>query len=345
MNKKDISITAISIIVILGLFIFINPEEYIQKLKSFDLIYLFLIIILFCSDLLLRVIRWWLILFSQEHHLPFTALVYPSFASNFLNLILPGRAGELVRLYALRDKYDVKYSVGLSVIIVEQVINMMALIVVASFGLGLILFTGIQLNNNLINTLIPYAFLGSLAMIIGVSLLFIVDPNTFLPIFFFLPEKIHSKVVRLVHTFKFGLETIKKKFYIFWGALFCSVTIWFIEGVIIWFITINLLTKNFEFQVALFASALANLNFLFPILPGAALQYEIFLAIILSLSTAYTGSGAVSVGVTDRIIKTVTLAILGIFSLTKLGSDTLSVIQRKTDVAEKIEEARDEFAD
>ena len=346
MKLKDAVIIAVTILVILGLFIYINPESYIPQILSFNKFYLSIIVILFLIDLSLRVIRWWFMLLSQEHHLPFKALVYPSLASSFLNLVLPGRAGELVRLYALRDEYDVRYSVGLSVIIVEQVINMMGLIIVASLSLGLIMFTGIKLENTFLNTLIPYAFLGSLVMIIAVILLFIIDPNNFIPLFFFLPEKIKSKVIRLVHTFRFGLETIKKKFYIFWVALFSSITIWFIEGVIIWIITMSLWNRpEFEFQVALFASALGNLNFLFPILPGAALQYDAFLAIILSLSSYYPGSGAFSVAFTDRAIKTITLGILGSISLLKLGGDTMNVLRRRTDDAQKIEKAKEQFAD
>ena len=102
---------------------------------------------------------------------------------------------------------------------------------------------------------------------------------------------------------------------------------------------------EFEFQVALFASALGNLNFLFPILPGAALQYDAFLAIILSLSSYYPGSGAFSVAFTDRAIKTITLGILGSISLLKLGGDTMNVLRRRTDDAQKIEKAKEQFAD
>lgn len=194
MNKKDIVIAIISVVVIFGLFLFSNPSTFIDNLKGFNPLYLILIILLLLTDLTLRVVRWWFLLRSQEHHLPFKALIYPSFSSSFLNLVLPGRAGELVRLYALRDEYDVRYSVGLSVIIVEQVINMMGLIIVSSFALGLILFTGIELNNSILNELVPYAFIGSLAMIVGVFLLFVIDPNHFIPLFFFYQKKLNQKL-------------------------------------------------------------------------------------------------------------------------------------------------------
>jgi uncharacterized protein (TIRG00374 family) len=286
------------------------------------------------------------LLHSQEHLLPFKALIYPTFASSLVNVFAPGRAGELIRLYSLRDKYKVRYSVGLSVIVVEQVINMMSLIMVSSFALGLILFTNTHLKIEILNNLLPYAFIGSLIMIVGIFLLFIVDPNRFIPLFSFLPGKIHSKITRLIHTFAFGLKTIKGKFYIFWVALGSSLVIWLIEGIMIWYITMDFINPNFEFPVALFASTLGNINFLFPILPGAAGQYEAFLAFVLTLSQFHLGFDATQVAITDRLIKTAILAVLGFYSLTKLGSDTITVLKKKPeDDIKEIEEAKLEFAD
>ncbi len=345
LKLKDIAIVLVSILVLFGLFLYVNPGVFFQKLISLSLYTILALVLLFLIDLTFRVLRWYVLLLSQEHNLPFKALMYPSFAANFLNLILPGRLGDLIRLYALRDKYQVTYSVGLSVIVVEQVINLMSLIIVASLAMGLILISGINLKYEILNSLLPYAFLGFLIIIAGIALLFIIDPNKFIPLFSFLPEKINAKVVRLIHTFAFGLKTIKSKFYIFWLALGSSMIIWIIEGIMIWLLTLHFISPKYEFQVALFASNIGNLNFLFPVLPGAAGTYELFLAFVLSLSPLYVGTYATSVGFADRIIKTAILAVLGVISLLKLGSDTFTVIRRKTKEVQQIEEVKKEFAD
>lgn len=345
LKSKDIVIILVSILVLLAIFIFVNPEQFIKKIETLSFWTVIALILLFLIDLNLRVVRWFFLLLSQEHNLPFKALVYPSYASSFLNLILPGRIGELVRLYALRDEYGVTYSMGLSVIVVEQVINMMGLIIVSSFALGWIIMSGITLKYNILNTLLPYAFLGSLVLILGITLLFVIDPIKFEPLFSFLPEKIKIRAVRLLHTFAFGLKTIKSKFYIFWVALGCSMIIWSLEGIMIWLLALHFISPLFEIQVALFASTVGNLNFIFPILPGAAGQYELFLAFVLSLSPHYTGTNATSIGLFDRFIKTVILAILGIFSIMKLGTDTLTVLTRKPDEKKKLEQAKEEFSD
>jgi len=325
-KPKETTIVIISLVIFIALFIFINPEEFLLDLISFNPMILVLIMSLFVVDIFLRVFRWWMILHSQEleNPVPFTALINPTFSSSLLNLILPGRLGELVRLYNLRDQHNVRYSVGLSVIVVEQVINMMSLILVGSVGLGLLIISGTELNNDFISGLIPYAFFGSLIMLAGIIILFIVDPKIFIPLFRFLPEKIFIKIERLIKTFSFGLQTIKGKFYIFWIALFSSFAVWILEGIIIWLIAIEFISVNFEFPIALFASILGNLNFMFPILPGAVLQYEFFIAYILQLSQFWIGEKAVSVALFDRIIKTSVLLFIGGYATIKIGYTKIS---------------------
>lgn len=314
-------IAAVSVIIFLFLFIFINPREFITDLIHFNPFIIVILVSIFVFDLFLRVIRWWILLRSQEaNHLPFKALISPSFSSSLLNLFVPGRLGELVRLYALRDQYNIRYSVGLSIIVVEQVINVLGLVLVGSLGLALILISGIELNSVFLNQIVPYAFFASLLVIAGLILLFVVEPTKFIPLFRILPEKLFLKVEQLIKTFSFGLHIIKGKFYIFWVAFLSSISIWILEGVMIWLVTIEFFSSpNFEFPVALFSSVLGNLNFMFPILPGAALQYEAFIAYILSVSPHYIGAKAVSVALFDRLLKTVILLIVGGYSTVTIG--------------------------
>ena len=266
------------------------------------------------------------------------------FSAILINLLLPGRVGDLIRLHSLKDPYEVSYSAGLSVIVVEQVINLLGLVLVVSFSFGLIIIKGIQLNSSIINYLIPIAFLISIIIVFGISLIFIVDVKKFFFLFRFFPIKIQIRINRLLNTFDFGLKTIKKRKSIFWIALAFSITIWTLEGIDLWLISLSLINKNFEFVIALCASAIGNLNFLFPILPGAIGQYEGFVSIILTSSPYYQNSKSVSVAFTDRVIKTALLGILGSYSISKLGTDTLDLIRRKDSSVLIIEEAEKEIA-
>ena len=331
-------------IIWISIFLFINPQQYINTLLSFNLVFLGIILLSLLFDLFLRISRWWILLQSQEHQLPFKALVYPMFGAILIILLMPGRFGDLIRLHALKDPYDVSYSAGLSVIVVEQVINLLGLVLVVSFSFGLIIFEGIKLNSTIINYLVPIAFVISLITVLGISLIFIIDVKKFFFLFRLFPAKIQIRVSRLLNTFDFCLKTIKKRKNIFWIALDFSFTIWTLEGIDLWLITLSIINSNFEFAIALCASAIGNLNFLFPILPGAIGQYEGFVSVILLLSPYYQNHNSVSVAFTDRVIKTFLLGILGSYSISKLGSDTIDLIRKKDSDIEILEEAKKEFS-
>ena len=107
MQKKPVLTVSISLLVILALFLFANPQKFIKKVSQFTIPTIIILVTLFICDLIIRAVRWWFLLLSQDHHLPFKALIYPTFASSFVNIILPGRLGELIRLYSLKDEYGV----------------------------------------------------------------------------------------------------------------------------------------------------------------------------------------------------------------------------------------------
>ena len=315
-----------------------------MTLVLFNKFYLLIIILFLLIDIILRIFRWWILFRSQEQKIEINVLVYPALAAFFYNFLLPGRIGDLIRLSVLKDKYDITYSVGFSVILVEQVINLMGLVIVVFLSLALILFDRISLNLRVINILLPFGFLSLIIVIIGIASLFIIDSTILIPLFSFLPEKFSTKISSLLHTCTFGTKTIKKKFYIFWLALGSSIIVWSLEAIIIWIITINIINPNFDPPVAFLASALGNLNFILPILPGAILQYDVVVSAILTLSRYSNGPlDALTIAFTDRVIKTVLLSLLGGYSILKLGDRPLKLMKRKRQEIEKIEEAKEQF--
>ena len=78
----------------------------------------------------------------------------------------------------------------------------------------------------------------------------------------------------------------------------------------LWLFTLPLINPNFQQQIALFASVMGNLTFIFPILPGSIGTYEVVVGVILSLSP-FTNTNAILVAGVDRAIKTATLFVLG----------------------------------
>jgi len=319
--------------------LFITPERLLNLNIRPEIV--IILILIFIIDLGSRTIRWWILLLAQNQiKVPFSVLIMPLLSSSLLNIILPARAGEIVRLYSLKRSNDVPYAVGLSVIVVEQVLNLMSLVLVMLLALGGILLSGVQLNYNIANQLLPIGLLGLLATLFGMLLLLIVDPVKFIPLLRYFPTFIDKKGKRLLENLSIGLKTLRKNPLLLVTTLLLSMAVWILEGLMIVILAFNIIFPFSDFNVALLASNIANLTFMFPILPGAVGEYEAILAIMLTISPTWDPSqgGATAVGFIDRIIKTGVLFIIGGYSTIALGVQ--DIFKSKESDLQQIQDAK-----
>ena len=324
MNNRNIITIGVTVVVIILLIVFLGgPETIIANLEKVSPIIFLFTAVIFCIDIILRSIRWEILLKAQKiPNISLKILILPMFSSSFLNLITPARAGEAVRLFVLKTDYNVRYTIGISVIIVEQIVNLCSLLLIGFFSLVLILSSNINFEYNtgtnftslkiLAQNLLPVITLLYLIGLIAVLILFFVDTRKFIVLFqkLPLPTLLLSKITAFLETFAIGAQNLRKQPLYFFAALCVSSVIWIIEGVMLWLFTLPLINPNFQLQIALFASVMGNLTFIFPILPGSIGTYEVVVGVIQSLSP-FTNTNAILVAGVDRAIKTATLFVLG----------------------------------
>lgn len=77
--------------------------------------------------LALRALRWWS-LFDAAHRPPLRAVTRALFIGFFFNNILPVRAGELLRVIALHRRAGTPRAEGLSTVVVERLLDVLALL-------------------------------------------------------------------------------------------------------------------------------------------------------------------------------------------------------------------------
>ena len=324
MNNRNIITICVTVIVIILLIIFLGgPETILANLEKVSPIIFLITAIIFIIDIILRAVRWEILLKAHKvQNISLKILILPMFSSSFLNLITPARAGEAVRLFVLKNERDVRYAVGVSVIIVEQIVNLCSLLLIGFISLILILTSNINFAYNqgstitdvkeLAQDLLPIIALLYFIGIIAVLMLFFVDTRKFMSILrkLPLPIVILDKLSSFLDTFAIGAQNLRKNPIYFVAALSVSSTIWITEGIMLWLFTLPLINPHFQLQIALFASTMGNLTFIFPILPGSIGTYEIVVGVILALSPLTTSNAVLVAGV-DRAIKTVTLFVLG----------------------------------
>ncbi|MHA1991039.1 MAG: lysylphosphatidylglycerol synthase transmembrane domain-containing protein [Candidatus Hodarchaeales archaeon] len=331
--------------------LFITPDKIFTALLDIPMEFFLIAVLLFTFDIFLRAVRWNILLDIQGiKNISLKSLLAPMFSSSLINLVTPARAGDAVRLYALKKNNNIRYSVGLSVILVEQIITLFTLLIVGLGALLLIIAAGISATSNgsfltelqkILVDLLPIITFVYIIGTIAVIVLIFIDARKFIRImnFFPVPEKIALKGEDFLNTFGEGAKGLRQNPIHLFFAIAVSSSIWIIEGIMIWLFSIALIHKSFEFEIALIASVMGNITFILPLLPGAVGTYEALVSSFIILSEFYQNQDALIIALVDRGVKTATLLVLGGYASMVLQTQRLK--RKEILVEAKIDEKKE----
>ncbi len=345
-KKSSIAIYSISIIILLMILVFINPENLIDDLFSLGVWGLIILFILYLIDLLIRTFRWKLLLIAQGVDIPVTSLILPVSSALAINLFTIARAGEAVRVFSLKRNHGTKYSDTLSSIVIEQVLSIIGLLVVTTASL---FFIGSSLQasegSQIIEQLILILFFSSGAGLLAIIVI-LIKPSVIYKVLSKSPDIIRSKLTSVYEAFLRGISDLRTNPTLLFQGIVTSSLIWLIEGLMLYVIAFTVFSSfnlnDLPWVIA--ASCAGNITFIIPILPGAVGQYEVIIAIVLYNSPNYPGQAAVSIALIDRIAKSFLLAILGGYATLKLGGKEIlryGGINSKRDNDELLEKNED----
>lgn len=109
-----------------------NWEEFIEALKYVNYWYLVGAIAIQFITVWIRALRWqWLM--QPIKKLPMNTLFDATLISYFGNMVLPLRMGEVLRAYVVSSKFNISTSKILGTIVIDRVLDMLALMVFAIF--------------------------------------------------------------------------------------------------------------------------------------------------------------------------------------------------------------------
>ncbi len=321
----SILIYTITIAVLIIIIIFIQPERIIEYFTDLGIWGIFilsiLLFLLYVVDMLIRIYRWQILLLVQGVKLPFKSLALPVTSALAINLFTIARAGETIRMYALKRNYDTKYSDTLSSIVIEQVLSIVGLLFVIT---GSLFFIGSSLmqneNSEIILQLVVFIFLCSVVGLIILSLMML-KPEIFEKFFRFFPLFIEKRLQSAYQSFQTGIKGLQEKPFHLSLGIITSASIWVIEGIMIYVIAITVfpILTLMDFPWVIAASCAGNITFIIPILPGAVGEYEFVLALVLANSPNYPGNDATLIAIIDRLAKSIMLASFGGYATLKLG--------------------------
>jgi hypothetical protein len=267
--------------------------------------------------ILICLCAWWLrgwryhvILKNLGYKVSITASTACIFISQTVNLIVPARLGDFVRVLILKHEYNVSYSEGVSSLVVERVFDIFTVALLGAVALYFV-----------VNVPAWFYTLIVLPLVAGVIFF----------LFLLFMGKFSSKN-RYISIFLTMLHEIKRaslslKAVILLGG--SSIVIWLLD-IFVCVTVVMMFQQQIPFAVIVLAIVIGNLVKAIPLTPGGVGTYEISLAITFGLA-GVDPAVATLIAVIDHLIKNLVTLAGGIVSIYYFGDWVIPSIRTTLD--------------
>jgi uncharacterized protein (TIRG00374 family) len=248
----------------------ISPAEVAQKLSQADP-FLFAAAI-FCATAIfpVRALRWRTILEPVASRIPFGPLWRATAIGMMVNNVLPARAGEFARAYALKKEAEVPFPTGLASLVVDRLFDAIVLLLLAALALLDPALSSTQtLGGRPLSEFAVGAGSVVLLLLLGTYAL-IFFPTQLLRLFELVARRVAPSVEkrgrRVLETFMQGLSVLRSPAR-FAAVLGWSIAHWLLNALGIW-LAFKAVGIAAPFSAALFIQAFIALGTAVPSVPG-----------------------------------------------------------------------------
>lgn len=267
-------------------------------------------------SLLARITRWWQMLKPQACNLNFKACVWPYLLGALCSLLVPLRAGDLVRAFGFREQLQSPGTRVLGTLVLERVLDLITLAL-------LFLFFSLGLSNSKI---LPANFAYLAVTMAIIILLFTFALWIFQESFrnslislsrrpYFRKKTSLNNVGTWINHFFDGLSVLKRPGLLI-RVLGLTLLIWMMEGAIFVQVVISL-GIEVHYIAPLFSFTLATLSTAIPSAPGFIGTFHYFAALGLTAYGADWSQALAFAVVVHLVLMTQFVAILVIFLVSK----------------------------
>lgn len=293
-----------------------NWDELLSTVTSARLDYLLACCLILCLDMCLRGVRWWILL-RADKPISVVTVIWASVAGQFTNSFIPGRGGDLYRVWYLGKRADASKSFALATTLTERVIDVVAL---ALIGVGAMLWLE-NIPDWMITATRVMAVLGAIG-VIGILAIPIMEHTIHIIIDRLpLPSVLCERLKLMIPRFVAGLKALRKPTR---SISFISLTILIllIDSLLVsfWATALHL---TLPFKHAALLNAALSLSQAVPMTPGG-LGVQQLLAVTLLMPFGFSRAQALGYIISSQMLFYVVMAILGCIALIRPYRDVRS---------------------
>ena len=317
-KKKNIFALVITLIFTVIVFYNINFKEVIDTFRNFQLQYLWILGIFFIFIMMIRALRWKVLL--PDNKCRFSDLYSIYMTSNLLNIFLPARAGDIFRGCYFGEKYKISKLNVLGTVAAERILDGLTVVGILLVGMSCYGHSSFM---------IKLSVTASVLFVVSFGIMFYICKNKLVNSICSgikeysknLPERMSDfiitnidKINPFLNSFVMGFETFTKKNKLVYALLLCIIA-WAGDCIFV-----NILLQGYNIHISWVAGLLVtSFIALSTIIPSSSMYVGLYqYAFILALELfGVDKSVALSVALSHQIILIMVYSIVSIYYLLK----------------------------
>ncbi len=296
-------------------------HDVAERLREADLMLLVLCAVAATSIFPVRAVRWRIILDPVAPKLPFGPLWRSVAIGMMVNNVVPARAGELARAYALtRERPEVPFSTSLASLVVDRLFDGASVLLLMAVAMLDPRFLGVQEIHGW--SVRDAALLGITAIVVGFTALFLFAsyPRQAIAAYERFARRvapaIEARGSAVLRSFAGGLSVLRSPIR-FLAVLFWAVVMWLLNAFAFW-LAFRALHIGAPFSAALFAQGVIVAFVSVPSTPGFAGVFELGGRIGLA-AYGIAASAAAAWSLTFHIVSYIPITLIGLWYLSRAG--------------------------
>ncbi|RJX44616.1 hypothetical protein DM826_03100 [Halonotius aquaticus] len=289
------------ILLLIGLFSFSGFTEVFSTVRTANPLFIAGIAIIYPLSFVFRTWRW-RVLLRASGHLASRANAFRCIMSGWLvNSLIPARAGDVLRGYALKTTEGTPFSVAVGTIVIERVLDMLVL------GLLMTVVASFYLRSQQTIYLALGAFLIGVVLLIGLIIIYLVGDR--------LSDLLADHVAGVsnsIKTVRQALKRVSGNPFALALAAAISLPVWMIEVTTIYFAA-KAVGITLSFVPTVTAGVSAFVSQAVPVTPGGLGTYEAAITSILVLFDIESSTGT-ALALVDHFTRLSVIYVIGLIT-------------------------------
>ena len=319
-RRKRILIGIATLLLLILMVFVVDFVSLIQKIITIGIIGLIIFAIIYTVGFIIRAYKLKLIFKGISADIGFSTSYFSTGAGLIVNDLAPGKIGDIVRIFIIKDQENLKLSESVAGIAIERILDFILIFFISCFALLFLYISnyGETSTKTLLGLNIQVFLAFGVIFIVGilVALVLLMYKTEFI---IGLIDRILPKIAdylnRFVRNFKEGLKKFSEHRKIFLMTILLGIPTWIVDGFIV-ILFFYILGYQVNMLVIILATVLINLSKTFPITPGGwGISENVGALFIFFFYPEILFIEILSIFIIDHFLRTAYLVIFGGYSV------------------------------